>query len=140
MSRGINKVILVGSVGKDPETKYTPEKTAVTNFSMAISESWKDKKTGEKKESTEWISITMFGNLAEITSEYVKKGYLVYVEGKLKTDKWKDKETGLDRYKTSVIANTMQIVDSKKDKEDDKPRGSGQENIQEDLKDDDIPF
>lgn len=109
MARGINKVILVGNLGKDPETRYMPNGKAVTNFSIATSESWKDKQTGEQKEKTEWHNIVMFDRLAEIAAEYLKKGSQVYVEGKLQTRKWQDKE-GRDRYTTEINANEMQML------------------------------
>jgi single-strand DNA-binding protein len=105
---GVNKVIIVGNCGKDPETKYLPSGGAVTNISIATSESWKDKQTGEKKEQTEWHNIVFFNRLAEIAAEYLKKGSSVYVEGKLKTDKY-DKD-GVTHYSTKVIANQMQML------------------------------
>jgi len=112
MARGINKVILVGNLGKDPETRYMPSGKAVTNFSIATSESWKDKQTGEQKEQTEWHNIVMYDRLAEIAAEYLRKGSQVYVEGRLRTRKWQDKE-GRDRYTTEIIANEMQMLGSR---------------------------
>jgi single-strand DNA-binding protein len=109
MARGINKAILVGNLGKDPETRYLPSGKAVTNFSIATSESWKDKQTGEQKEQTEWHNIVMYDRLAEIAAEYLRKGSQVYVEGRLRTRKWQDKE-GQDRYTTEIIANEMQML------------------------------
>ena len=109
MARGINKVILVGNLGKDPETRYMPNGKAVTNFSIATSESWKDKQTGEQREQTEWHNIVMYDRLAEIAAEYLKKGSQVYVEGKLRTRKWQDKE-GKDRYTTEINCNEMQML------------------------------
>jgi single-strand DNA-binding protein len=109
MARGINKAILVGNLGKDPETRYLPSGKAVTNFSIATSESWKDKQTGEQKEQTEWHNIVMYDRLAEIAAEYLRKGSQVYVEGRLRTRKWQDKE-GRDRYTTEIIANEMQML------------------------------
>ena len=109
MARGINKVILVGNLGKDPETRYMPSGKAVTNFRIATSESWKDKQTGEQKEQTEWHNIVMYDRLAEIAAEYLRKGSQVYVEGRLRTRKWQDKE-GRDRYTTEIIANEMQML------------------------------
>jgi single-strand DNA-binding protein len=109
MARGINKVILVGNLGKDPETRYMPNGKAVTNFTIATSESWKDKQTGEQREQTEWHNIVMYDRLAEIAAEYLKKGSQVYVEGKLRTRKWQDKE-GRDRYTTEINANEMQML------------------------------
>ncbi|MFO1408206.1 MAG: single-stranded DNA-binding protein [Steroidobacteraceae bacterium] len=109
MARGINKVIIVGNLGQDPETRYMPSGKAVTNLRIATSESWKDKQTGEQKEQTEWHSVVMYDRLAEIAAEYLRKGSQVYVEGKLRTRKWQDKE-GRDRYTTEVIANEMQML------------------------------
>jgi single-strand DNA-binding protein len=109
--RGVNKVILVGNCGKDPETNYLPSGGAVTNISVATAESWKDKQTGQKQERTEWHNVTFFGRLAEIAGEYLKKGSQVYIEGSLRTDKWRDKN-GNDRYTTKVIASEMQMLGS----------------------------
>lgn len=113
MARGINKVILVGNLGRDPETRYTPEGLAVTNLALATSESWKDKQSGEQQERTEWHRVVMYGRLAEIASEYLKKGAKVYIEGKLRTSKWQDKATGVDKYSTDIIAGEMQMLDGK---------------------------
>jgi single-strand DNA-binding protein len=112
MARGVNKVILVGNLGKDPETRYMPNGKAVTNFSIATSESWKDKQTGEQREQTEWHNIVMYDRLAEIAAEYLRKGSQVYVEGRLRTRKWQDKE-GRDRYTTEINANEMQMLGSR---------------------------
>lgn len=109
MARGINKVILVGNLGADPETRYTASGAAITSIRIATSEAWRDKTTGEQQERTEWHSITFFGKLAEIAGEYLRKGSQVYVEGRLQTDKWQDKD-GSDRYTTKVIANEMQML------------------------------
>lgn len=109
MARGINKVILVGNCGKDPETRYMPSGGAVTNISIATSESWKDKQTGEQKERTEWHNVVFFGRLGEIAGEYLRKGSQVYVEGSLRTEKWQDKN-GNDRYTTKIIASEMQML------------------------------
>src|SRR5690349_17638481 len=109
MARGVNKVILVGNLGKDPETRYMPSGSAVTNLTLATSESWKDKQTGENQERTEWHKVAMFGKLAEIAAEYLRKGSQVYIEGKLRTRKWQDKE-GKDRYTTEIIADQMQML------------------------------
>ncbi len=111
MARGINKVILVGNLGKDPETRAMPSGKAVTNLSIATSESWRDKQTGEQKEQTEWHNIVFFDRLAEIAAEYLRKGSKIYVEGKLRTRKWQDKTTGQDRYTTEIVANEMQMLD-----------------------------
>ena len=117
-SRGINKVILVGNLGQDPEIRYMPNGSAVANFSVATSESWKDKQTGEQKDRTEWHRVVVFGKLAEIAGEYVKKGTQVYLEGQLQTRKWQD-QTGNDRYTTEVVINpiggTLQILGSRSD-------------------------
>ena len=112
MARGINKVILIGNLGADPETRYMPSGGAVTNIRIATSESWKDKQTGDQQERTEWHSIAFFGRLAEIAGEYLRKGSQVYVEGRLRTRKWQDKQ-GMDRYSTEVIANEMQMLGSR---------------------------
>jgi single-strand DNA-binding protein len=112
MARGINKVILVGNCGKDPETRYMPSGGAVTNVSIATSEGWKDKQTGETKERTEWHNVVFFNRLAEIAGEYLKKGSQIYVEGSLRTRKWQDKE-GKDRYTTEIIASEMQMLGSR---------------------------
>ncbi len=109
MARGINKVILVGNLGKDPDTRYMPNGKAVTNFSIATSESWTDKQSGDKQERTEWHNIVMFEKLAEIAAEYLRKGSQVYVEGSLRTRKWQDKE-GKDRYTTEIVARDMQML------------------------------
>ena len=109
MARGVNKVILVGNLGADPEVKYTAGGTAVCTLSVATSESWKDKQTGEQQERTEWHRVKMFGRLAEIAGEYLKKGRQVYVEGSIRTDKYTDKE-GIQRYSTDIIGNEMQML------------------------------
>jgi single-strand DNA-binding protein len=109
MARGINKVIIVGNLGADPETRYMPSGSAVTNLSIATSEQWKDKQTGEQKERTEWHKVAMFNRLAEIAAEYLRKGSQVYIEGKLRTRKWQDRD-GNDRWTTEVIADEMQML------------------------------
>lgn len=108
----VNKVIIVGNLGRDPETRYMPNGDAVTNVAVATTESWKDKNTGEKKELTEWHRITFYRKLAEIAGQYLKKGSQVYVEGKLQTRKWTDKD-GNERYTTEIIADTMQMLGSR---------------------------
>jgi single-strand DNA-binding protein len=108
----VNKVIIVGNLGRDPETRYLPSGEAVTNISVATTDTWKDKATGEKKEATEWHRVAFFGRLAEIAGEYLKKGSQVYVEGQLRTRKWQDKE-GKDRYTTEIRADTMQMLGSR---------------------------
>lgn len=110
-SRGINKVILVGNVGQDPETRYMPNGGAVTNLSIATSESWKDKNSGEQQERTEWHRVVFYQRLAEIVAEYVKKGSKIYVEGSLRTRSWE--QDGVKRYATEIIANEMQMLDGR---------------------------
>ena len=112
MARGVNKVILIGNLGKDPEVRYMPNGNAVANITLATSESWKDKTTGEQQEKTEWHRVVMFRRLGEIAGEYLKKGSKVYIEGKLQTRKWQDK-SGNDRYTTEIVANEMQMLDSR---------------------------
>ncbi|HEY5740408.1 MAG TPA: single-stranded DNA-binding protein [Gammaproteobacteria bacterium] len=109
MARGVNKVILVGNLGNDPDTRYMPSGSAVTNLSVATNESWKDKQTGEQKDRTEWHKVAMFGRLAEIAAEYLRKGSQVYIEGKLRTRKWQD-QNGNDRWTTEIIADEMQML------------------------------
>jgi single-strand DNA-binding protein len=112
MSRGINKVILIGNLGNAPEIRYTPSGSAIANVSIATSDGWRDKQTGEMQERTEWHKVVFFNRLAEIVGEYLHKGSKIYVEGSLRTRKWQDKN-GLDRYTTEIIANEMHILDSK---------------------------
>jgi single-strand DNA-binding protein len=109
MSRGVNKVILVGNLGADPETRSMPSGMTVTNIRIATSESWKDKASGAQQEKTEWHSVALFGRLGEIAAEYLRKGSQVFVEGKLRTRKWQDKQ-GNDRYSTEIIADNMQML------------------------------
>ncbi len=139
MSKGINKVIIVGNLGKDPEVRYSPSGDAMANITVATSESWKDKNTGEKVEKTEWHRIVFFKRLAEVVGEYLKKGSKVYIEGKLQTRKWQDKD-GQDRYTTEIVAREMQMLDGKQSSSDE-PRSEPQaaESPQEDF-DDGIPF
>ncbi len=111
-TRGVNKVILVGNLGQDPEVRYMPNGNAVTNISVATSESWKDKSTGADQERTEWHRVVMFRRLAEIAGEYLRKGSKVYIEGKLQTRKWQD-QNGQDRYTTEIVADQMQMLDSR---------------------------
>ena len=111
-SRGINKVILIGNLGQDPEVRYMPNGGAVCNITVATSETWKDKNTGEQQERTEWHRVVMFRRLAEIAGEYLKKGSKVYLEGKLQTRKWQDQQ-GQDRYTTEIVADEMQMLDSR---------------------------
>ena len=113
MARGINKVILVGNLGNEPEMNSLPSGGAVTNISIATSESWKDKNTGQQQERTEWHRVVFFNRLAEIAGEYLHKGSKVYVEGSLRTRKWQDKQTGQDRYTTEIVGAEMQMLDSR---------------------------
>ena len=109
MARGINKAILIGNLGNDPDIRYTASGTAIANISLATAESWRDKNTGEQQERTEWHRIVFFGRLAEVVGEYLRKGSQIYVEGRIQTRKWQDKE-GNDRYSTEVVANEMQML------------------------------
>ena len=118
MAKGVNKVILIGNLGADPEVRAMPNGVAVTNLSLATSESWKDKQTGETVEKTEWHRVALFARLAEIAAQYLKKGSKVYVEGSIRTSKWQD-QAGQDRYTTEIVGNTLQMLDSK---------GAGQDN------------
>ncbi|URQ71533.1 single-stranded DNA-binding protein [SAR86 cluster bacterium] len=148
MARGVNKVILVGNLGQKPEIRYTQTDSAVANLSLATSESWKDKETGEQREKTEWHRIVYFGKLAEIAEQYLDKGSKVYVEGKLQTRKWQDKETGADRYTTEIVGNELTMLDSKNssgmnemNESQNFERNTGQsDKAQEDFNEDDIPF
>lgn len=109
MARGINKVILIGNLGNDPDIRYTASGAAVANISLATAESWRDKESGEQQERTEWHRIVFFGRLAEIAGEYLRKGSQIYVEGRLQTRKWQDKE-GNDKYTTEIVGNEMQML------------------------------
>jgi single-strand DNA-binding protein len=109
----LNKVTLIGNLGRDPETRYTPDGSAITNLSIATTSSWKDKASGEKKEETEWHRLVFYNRLAEIAGEYLKKGSSIYVEGRLKTRKWQDKETGQDKYSTDIVVDQMQMLGGK---------------------------
>ena len=116
MGRGINKAVIVGTLGKDPEIKYASNGNAVVNISVATNESWKDRQTGEAQERTEWHRIVMFGKLGEIASQYLKKGSQAYFEGKIKTNKWQD-DNGNDRYSTQIVANEMEMLGRRTDAE-----------------------
>jgi single-strand DNA-binding protein len=109
MARGVNKVILIGNLGADPETRAMPSGTTVANLRVATSESWRDKQTGEQQERTEWHRVALFGRLAEVAGEYLRKGSQVYIEGSLRTRKWQDKE-GKDRYSTEIVGNDLQML------------------------------
>ena len=146
MARGINKVILVGNLGADPETRYMPSGSAVTNLSVATSESWKDKQTGEQKDRTEWHKVAMFNRLAEIAAEYLRKGSQVYIEGKIRTRKWQDRD-GNDRWTTEIIADEMQMLGGRGGGGGSAPMSSGPGSSSSpppqpgpDDFDDDIPF
>jgi single-strand DNA-binding protein len=157
MARGVNKVILVGNLGADPDTRYMPSGKAVTNIRVATSESWKDRTTGDMQERTEWHSIVMYDKLGEIAAEYLRKGSQVYIEGKIRTRKWQDKE-GKDRYTTEIIADQMQMLGSRggggASSEPREPRSTSRQTPAEDRStapvdeagagggefDDDIPF
>jgi single-strand DNA-binding protein len=112
MARGVNKVILIGNLGADPETRAMPSGTTVANLRIATSESWRDKQTGEQQERTEWHRVALFGRLAEVAGEYLRKGSQVYIEGSLRTRKWQDKE-GKDRYSTEIVGNDLQMLGSR---------------------------
>lgn len=139
---GVNKAIIIGNVGQEPEVRYTQLGSAVCNLPVATSESWKDKNTGDKKENTEWHRLVFFGKLAEIVNEYVRKGSKIYAEGRLQTKKWQD-QSGTDRYTTEIVCSEMQMLDSKSSSsEQQQSQGSQQEQSQGggDPFDDDIPF
>ena len=141
---GVNKVIVVGRLGSDPDTRYMPSGSAVTNVSVATSESWKDKETGEKQEKTEWHRVVFFNRLAEIASEYLKKGSQIYVEGRLQTRKWEDKE-GNEKWTTEIVANQMQMLGermSSGSSSNDRPpaQNTNKNDFANDDFDDDIPF
>jgi single-strand DNA-binding protein len=142
----VNKVILVGNLGRDPETRYTSSGDAITNAALATTESWKDKNTGEKKEQTEWHRLVFYRKLAEVAGQYLKKGSQVYVEGKLQTRKWTDKD-GVERYTTEVVCDSMQMLGGgPKSTGDDapavagKPAGKPQFSTPNNFVSDDVPF
>lgn len=135
MGKGVNKVIVVGNLGNDPESRPLPSGGSVTNISVATSESWKDKQTGEKQERTEWHRIVFFNRLADISAEYLRKGSKVYIEGSLRTRKWQD-NNGQDRYTTEIVASEMQMLDSRNAESAPAPV---QQQINE-VPEDDIPF
>ena len=145
MSRGVNKVILVGNLGQKPEMRYTATQTAVANLSIATTESWKDKESGENRDKTEWHRVVFFGNLAEIAEKYLDKGSSVYIEGKIQTRKWQDKE-GKDRWTTEVIGNQLTMLGSRNTSESSMQSNKSSDTpFPEDdsgpgLTDDDIPF
>lgn len=153
MARGVNKVILVGNLGKDPDMKYTASGTAIANITVATSESWTDKQTGEKQERTEWHRVVFFRRLAEVVGEYLRKGSQVYIEGKLQTRKWQD-QNGQDRYTTEIVASEMQMLGGRGGEagahqqqgdggfRSDAPtqKSAAQPQSDKDFADDDIPF
>lgn len=154
MQKGVNKVILLGRIGKDPETRYTTSGAAITNISIATSESWRDKQSGEMQERTEWHKVVFFNRLAEVAGEYLRKGAQVYVEGSLRTRKWQD-QSGQDRYTTEIVANEMQMTGSRQDQDGNRGEPGAKsgrkaggfredhdstEGEQQSLDDDDIPF
>ncbi|OUU79612.1 MAG: single-stranded DNA-binding protein [Gammaproteobacteria bacterium TMED78] len=146
MARGINKVILVGTLGADPKTSAMPSGSAVTNLSIATNESWKDKETGEQQDRTEWHRIAFFNRLAEIAAEYLKKGSQIYIEGKLRTRKWQDKD-GNDRWTTEIIANELQMLGGRSSNVGEMPEDQAEQDSVESSKssssedfNDDIPF
>lgn len=156
MARGINKVILIGNLGADPEIRHMPSGGAVATINIATSESWKDKQTGEQHDRTEWHRVVLFQRLAEIVGEYLRKGSKVYIEGRLQTRKWQDKTTGQDRYTTEIVANELQMLDSRGAQASDTPSFTQQNNnlsatqpprdmnkateMAPEFADDDIPF
>lgn len=143
----VNKVILVGNMGRDPETRYSPSGDAITNIALATTESWRDKNTGEKKEATEWHRVTFYRKLAEVVGQYTKKGSSLYVEGKLHTRKWTDKD-GVERYTTEIIADSMQLLGGGPKQDDTPPqqqrqgsnKGASKQAPNFSDMDDDIPF
>ena len=145
MSRGVNKVILVGNLGQKPEMRYTATQTAVANLSIATTESWKDKESGENRDKTEWHRVVFFGSLAEIAEKYLDKGSSVYVEGKIQTRKWQDKD-GNDRFTTEVLGNQLTMLGSKSPSDSSNQTDSSSntpfpdDDSGEGLSDDDIPF
>jgi len=146
MSRGVNKVILVGNLGQKPEMRYTATQSAVANLSVATTESWKDKETGEMRDKTEWHRVVYFGKLAEIVEKYLDKGSKVYVEGKLQTRKWQDK-SGADRWTTEIVGNELTMLDSRSgsqqnefNQDDNSSMGINDSQDVGGLTDDDIPF
>lgn len=150
MSKGtVNKVILIGNLGRDPEVRYTPNGLAVANISIATTEAWKDKQSGENQERTEWHRVVMYGRTAEIAGEYLRKGSKIFIEGRLQTRKWQDKNTNQDRYTTEVIADSLQMLDSKGGSAGEMPSSPekmGMDNHPTEINagagqfDDDIPF
>lgn len=145
MARGVNKVIIIGNLGQDPEVRFMPNGNAVANITVATSESWKDKNTGEQKSITEWHRVVFFKRIAEVVGEYLKKGSKIYIEGKLKTRKWQDKN-GKDCWTTEIVANEMQMLDGQSNQGVPQPHAGQNQTSQaapapsNDDFDDDIPF
>ena len=139
MSNGLNKVLIIGNLGSDPEIKYTQAGSPVANLSVATSERWKDKNTGEQKEQVEWHRVVIFGRLAEIAEQYLKKGSKIFVEGKLQTRDWEDSE-GKKRYTTEVVAREMTMLDSKGDSMESSSSASSASKPDNDKFEEDIPF
>lgn len=154
MARGVNKVILIGNLGADPDVRYMPNGSAVANVTVATSTVWRDKQSGELVERTEWHRVVFFSRLAEIVGEYLRKGSKIYIEGSLRTRKWQDKTTGVDRFTTEIVANEMQMLDSRSGGGQGRQEGSGELGHEQDAVpefnqaneeqggnfDDDIPF
>lgn len=142
----VNKVILIGRLGRDPEVRYTPDGAAICNLSVATETSWKDRNTGEKRAETEWHRVSLFGRVAEVAGEYLVKGRPVYIEGRLRTRKWQDKQTGQDRYVTEIVGDQMQMLggrdDSGYDNQQPRQQPPKQQQQSTDIADidDDIPF
>ncbi len=113
MARGVNKAIIVGNLGRDPEVRYAANGNPIANVAVATTDSWRDKQSGERQEKTEWHRVVFFGRLAEIAGEYLRKGSQVYIEGRLQTRKWEDQKTGQERYTTEIVANDMQMLGSR---------------------------
>ena len=145
MARGVNKVILVGNLGQKPEMRYTQTNTAVATLSIATSESWKDKDSGEQREKTEWHRVVFFGKLAEIAEQYLDKGSQIYVEGKLRTNKWQDKD-GNDRYTTEILGNEMNMLGGRQSSGDvgaddqSQPNSQSAQSQASQISEEDIPF
>lgn len=135
----LNKAMIIGNLGRDPEVRYSPNGDAICNVAVATSSSWKDKGTGEQRQEVEWHRIVFYKRLAEIAGEYLKKGSKVYIEGRIKTRKWKDKDTGADRYSTEIVADQMQMLDSRGEGQQQRQKESQRQSSVSDIEDD-IPF
>jgi len=141
--RGVNKAIIIGHLGNDPDARQTANGTAVTNMSVATSEQWKDKQSGERKEHTEWHRIALFGRLAEVAAEYLHKGSKVYIEGRISTRKWQDQQ-GNDRYSTEIVASELQMLDARESRQEPQRQDPRQQQRRQsppdDFDDDPVPF